>query len=589
MVCAVPFRTTTCAESESFATFLLLNLLTWCSFFYAYRDVACTIYPVVPDIEEFERTLNYMLANRTIAQRDNIQLDQTRPLGISLSFLALVFAVMASGAQCTSLGAKERELTSQVYSEFYPSSVSCKTNRVQVCCSYQALRMANFMTHPCLETIEASLIISNVLSYNMNPGVAYIFLGMVIRMSFSMGLQINTGHPSDRETWLRRRVWWALAWQDSHFSVSYDRPTSTIFASTDIPYASDSKPGNRSYSESMYAIIRLTQEIIRERTLHPRGTMSWTTIQKYKDQVAAITADATPYLREVALCNTTPKHLERGAFKLHTSYIVSELCRPALKEQTGDVGVSRSPINSPPGVPRRKGSINKTAQSPPPFDPTLPAQLRHDCIRALEGAVDAYVDVHSHSEFAARSWIGIQRAISAAFLLGTLPESNQEPRVLTLLRELERCIMERTTEDPTFESAQVMQPHSPERENGPPLSDSPHWARSMAKSLNALGKLNATLAGHKAGIPTSNHYSSHYPGMMMPNTSLPSGRLQYPLPPMRTPKQEPYSPSVGSVQAFAAGQGLGPFTPDSTGSSGEWNYGNLMERSMEYVQPPMWG
>lgn len=98
---------------------MVVNLLTWSSFFYAYRDVACTIYPVVPDCEEFERTLNYMLANRAVAQRDNLQLDQTRPLGISLSYLALVFAVMASGAQCSNLRAKERELTSQVYSEFF--------------------------------------------------------------------------------------------------------------------------------------------------------------------------------------------------------------------------------------------------------------------------------------------------------------------------------------------------------------------------------------------------------------------------------------------------------------------------------------
>lgn len=86
------------------------------SFFYAYRDVACTIYPVVPDTDEFEQTLEYMLESRARYQRDNVKLDQTMPLGISLSYLALVFAVMASGAQCTSLRAKERELTSQVYS-----------------------------------------------------------------------------------------------------------------------------------------------------------------------------------------------------------------------------------------------------------------------------------------------------------------------------------------------------------------------------------------------------------------------------------------------------------------------------------------
>ena len=60
--------------------------------------------------------MNFMLANRAKAQAESLQLDPSNPLGISLSWLALVFAVFASGAQCTGLPAKERELTSQVYS-----------------------------------------------------------------------------------------------------------------------------------------------------------------------------------------------------------------------------------------------------------------------------------------------------------------------------------------------------------------------------------------------------------------------------------------------------------------------------------------
>ena len=81
--------------------------------------MACTIYPVVPEPDRFEETLDFMLANRAKVQHENLQLDQTKPLGISLPYLALVFAVLASGAQCSGIRAKERELTSQVYSEYY--------------------------------------------------------------------------------------------------------------------------------------------------------------------------------------------------------------------------------------------------------------------------------------------------------------------------------------------------------------------------------------------------------------------------------------------------------------------------------------
>src|SRR5271156_297533 len=120
-----------------------------------------------------------------------------------------------------------------------------------VCCSYQALRMANFLTHPSLDAIQAFLIIGNVLSYNMNPGVAYILIGLTMRMAFSLGLQTDSHQFRDTDQYFRRRVWWALAWQDSHFSMSYDRPSSSALYGPEIPYRTP-KPGFRSYAESMF-------------------------------------------------------------------------------------------------------------------------------------------------------------------------------------------------------------------------------------------------------------------------------------------------------------------------------------------------
>jgi hypothetical protein len=40
-----------------------------------------------------------------------------RPFGVSIAFLGLLFAVLASGCQSSDLPEKERELTSQVYGE----------------------------------------------------------------------------------------------------------------------------------------------------------------------------------------------------------------------------------------------------------------------------------------------------------------------------------------------------------------------------------------------------------------------------------------------------------------------------------------
>lgn len=71
----------------------------------------------MPDAASFEDTLVFMLSNRSRALRDNLELDPNKPYGVSLAWLSLVFAVFASGAQCADRPAKERELTSQVYSK----------------------------------------------------------------------------------------------------------------------------------------------------------------------------------------------------------------------------------------------------------------------------------------------------------------------------------------------------------------------------------------------------------------------------------------------------------------------------------------
>src|SRR6202000_883939 len=111
-----------------------------------------------------------------------------------------------------------------------------------------------------------------------------------------------------------------------------------------------------------------------------------------------------------------------------------------------------TPVQSPPSNRRKISST--TAQSSSnsnTIDSSTLAHFRTLCVQSLEGAVEAYVELHSLSKFAARSWIGIQRSISAAFLLGTLPETSRDQRRLALLRELEQVISQRTQEDPTFD------------------------------------------------------------------------------------------------------------------------------------------
>lgn len=95
----------------------------------------------------------------------------------------------------------------------------------QVSCSYQCLRMMNYVAQPTVEVIQILLIISNVLSYNMNAGASYTLLGefsltlylptekaddllgMTERMCLVLGLHVESPGISRFEQAVRRRVW----------------------------------------------------------------------------------------------------------------------------------------------------------------------------------------------------------------------------------------------------------------------------------------------------------------------------------------------------------------------------------------------
>lgn len=76
-----------------------------------------------------------------------------------------------------------------------------------VSCAYQCLRMLNYVSQPTVEVIQILLIISNVLSYNMNAGASYTLLGMTERMCLVLGLHVETTGFSFEEQDVRRRVW----------------------------------------------------------------------------------------------------------------------------------------------------------------------------------------------------------------------------------------------------------------------------------------------------------------------------------------------------------------------------------------------
>lgn len=126
------------------------------SFYHYYRDLGHVIYPGVADPAAFETELtNFLMRRASYIDVNNPSPREDQPMrGVSeqsfydkdMHWVGLMFAVLASGCQCSSLTRKERELTSQVY----------------VCCSFECLRFCNFLSHATLETVQTLLVLENV-------------------------------------------------------------------------------------------------------------------------------------------------------------------------------------------------------------------------------------------------------------------------------------------------------------------------------------------------------------------------------------------------------------------------------------------
>ena len=83
--------------------------------FGSYRDLGYIIYPGIADVKQLETDLTGFLISRSSYQNPDDGVTENTIYGKSFYWLGMLFAVLASGAQCSALTRKERELTSQVY------------------------------------------------------------------------------------------------------------------------------------------------------------------------------------------------------------------------------------------------------------------------------------------------------------------------------------------------------------------------------------------------------------------------------------------------------------------------------------------
>lgn len=259
------------------------------------------------------------------------------------------------------------------------------------------------------------------MTNNMNAGTAWSLLGLTIRLAQGLGLhQACPPHIPTEKVFPRSRIWWAVIWQDSLLSITYDR-NAALDVNT-MPMPQHFGPVS-SYHASMYRMCRLSLEIIRDRAKPCAARDHVARINQHREEIQGIMRDAAEHLRDSRQCNTSRETLEHWALYLHTSYAMSELCRPAVSPSTSS-------------------EIVKS------FKPV--------CIENLVNTIEAFLGLNNITFFARQSWAAVHRGLSSALLLGILGVHRHNERARKLIARFVTLMSQITaTVDPTEVSGPV--------------------------------------------------------------------------------------------------------------------------------------
>lgn len=175
----------------------------------------------------------------------------------------------------------------------------------------------------------------------------------------------------------------------------------TSFPSCHIPLSPESS-NNYTYLETMYHLM----EII-SRRLNPdlMASATYANILDNCEAIERLRTRASAHIQDKEKCKTALHRLQYFAVRLHTSFIISVACRPALRRDCD-------------------------------FDPGQKASLAQKCKENLTETVRMFLAMHQLSVIPTRSWAFTYHGLSSALLLGFLCETKSDPEVRQLQGDL---------------------------------------------------------------------------------------------------------------------------------------------------------
>ncbi|KAE8354642.1 fungal-specific transcription factor domain-containing protein [Aspergillus coremiiformis] len=355
----------------------------------AYQSTVHPFYPALVTVDQFGPAL-FAFLDRRAASPEAKTTEGNEP---NFAWLALLFAVLACGVQFSDDPIKERDLRSKVL----------------LSSSFQCLRMSNLFSHTKLDQIQAMALIGYCLRNNLDTNNAWILMGTTIRLAQSIGLHEASLSLPASEQFQRNKLWWALVWQDTFLSFTYDRPQTTIARSCPIPYRQ--QPEGLSFQESIFTVCNILLNKVRQETAGNLEDLRQSAL-KYKRQLEEVWDDAAPFLTDKARCTSLQDHLERLALGVHLGYGICRLNRVYLNEVEPDS----------------------------PFHDSAAAE----CTKRAMQAIENFLDLHRFSASVCRSWAFVHNVVSCAIMLKDLrgapagDHQNSEILVQRLIAVLER-------------------------------------------------------------------------------------------------------------------------------------------------------
>ncbi|KYK56472.1 Fungal specific transcription factor [Drechmeria coniospora] len=358
--------------------------------FRTYKEIPQPFWGFVYDMDALESRLMIYLEERS---RNATSAGKTSQ-PVTASWLAILFAVLAVGSQ---------------YHE-RPYHVRTRDSQKYIQISFHFLRLGNFLLRPSFDSIQALLLTGFVLLNDMKAEASWALTGLTCRLAQSLGLHRSISYdrreavPPEakaKET-IRRKLWWTCVWHDTLTSLSFDRCPMTTFPSCDIPVGAGVSNSNYTYLEMMYHLIEI---ISRRLTPDETATSSYIQMTENCEAVENLRARALPHMRRKDQCKTALHRLQYYAIRLHTSFVISVACRPALKRHCD-------------------------------LDPEQKRALADRCKENLTETVRMFLAMHQLSVIPTRTWAFTYHGLSSALLLGILCETKTDPEIRQLQGDL---------------------------------------------------------------------------------------------------------------------------------------------------------